>query len=172
MENRAFTEKVKRLKQVNGIIRTLDPAIRGHAFSILLAFITEQDPAVLSGTGKKKTGMHKDTLDPGGTHGHEALLKKFSSEDKPADNVLVIAAFLYGKYGTEPFTVKEVRDLAEGITIPARIDMTLNQTKRSGKALFKSLGGGKFRFTVPGEVFLKKTYGVKKGREKRPAPEK
>jgi hypothetical protein len=99
------------------------------------------------------------------------LLSRFDTK-KPAENVMLLVARHYSRYGGESFTAADLRDEAAraGLTVPARIDMTLNQGGRKGKKFFQSLGRGAFRVTVHGETFLKETYQVKKGRQKRETP--
>jgi hypothetical protein len=54
-----------------------------------------------------------------------------------------------------------------GVTIPDRLNMTLAAAVENGKQLFASAGRGLFKPTVHGEIYLKTTYGVKKGTKKR-----
>lgn len=91
--------------------------------------------------------------------------------DEPADAVFAIAGYLYGRYGTEPFTTSEIKGIANqvGLIVPARIDKTLRAARRSGKSLFRNTGKRKFAPTVLGEKTLKDELKVKKGRAKRPA---
>src|SRR6185295_4079139 len=98
----------------------------------------------------------------------ESLLQ-LHTHDKPADNVKLIAAFLYSRFGTEPFSLDELRELANnaGLTIPARPDMTIKAALEEGKKLFHSPARDKYAPTVHGELFLKKTYSVRKGANKR-----
>ena len=49
--------------------------------------------------------------------------------------------------------------------------MTLRQSQRSGKALFKPAGKGRFRPTVNAEQHFNSSLSVKKGGKKRPASE-
>ena len=74
---------------------------------------------------------------------------------KPADNVLLLAAWLYSTYGAYPITVKEIKELGDscGLVIPGRPDNTMRQAKRNGKSLFNQQGRG-WQPTVSGEVSL------------------
>jgi hypothetical protein len=84
--------------------------------------------------------------------------------------VKLIAAYLYNEYGSEPFSAEEVKNTSDdvGITIPARIDMTLLEAKDKGKKLFKKIGRGTYKPTVHGEAYLKEKYNVAKGTKRRP----
>ena len=88
---------------------------------------------------------------------------------KPSDAALLLAAYHFSLYGAAPFTIDEMRELASdaGLTVPERLDMTLKQFKREKKALFKNAGNGRWRPTVTGEAYLKKAYGVFKGKGKK-----
>lgn len=94
------------------------------------------------------------------------LLSRFDHK-KSAENVNLLVANYYARYGIQPFTVLEIKEEADGagLVVPARIDMTLKQAGNKGKRLYQNLNGGQFRITVYGESFLKATYGVKKGKE-------
>lgn len=164
MDEGTLKERVKRLQEINKVIAKLDPGIRGEAFSLLRDYVTGPP------------GPGKDARRHGGVVEHEtdddrgAFFSNFD-HDKPADNVNLLAAYHYKEYGCEAFFLGELRGMAGdvGLTIPGRIDMTLVQAKREGKKLYTRSGTGKFKPTVHGESYLKKTYSVSKGRKKKPA---
>ena len=93
-----------------------------------------------------------------------SLLERFP-DGKPADNVALLTAVHYLKFGSQPFSVSDVKNAADaaGLTVPTRIDMTLTVAGKKGKRFYQKISPGKFRVTVHGETFLKTTYGVKKG---------
>lgn len=99
-----------------------------------------------------------------GDEGDAALLARFE-HGKPADNVALLTALHYSKYGTQPFSASDLKASADaaGLIVPARIDMTLTVAGKKGKKFYQKLSPGRFRVTVHGESFLKATYGVKKG---------
>jgi hypothetical protein len=164
MKREVFDEQVKRLREVNEVIAKLEPNIQAPAFSILLPYVTRREavnpPNSTNGAG---TGEESDTVD------FETFLAKHTTADAaPAENVLLITAYLYSRFGSEPFSTIEIRRTADdaGLTVPERIDMTLKSTKRDGKTLYAAVPGG-YKPTVFGETYLKSTYQVRKGREKR-----
>ncbi len=165
MESSTFHERVKRLKEVNEVIEKLDPAIREGALSLLAGYITgqPQGPDVKQQTGAAKGEAEDSELQM------TELFGKYP-DAKPSENAILIAAWLYSQYGAQPFKLDEMRGIAEsvGLTIPTSLDMTLRQAQREGKALFQHTGRSEFKPTVPGELYLKKTYQVAKGTKKRP----
>jgi hypothetical protein len=164
MDNSEFQERVKRLKEVNEVIKDLDPAIREGALPLLAEYVTGQ------AIGRKPAHRPNDD-DVGQTVPQDAadFFAKFP-DGKPSDNAILIAAHLYGQYVAEPFRLDEVRETAKsvGLTIPASLDMTLKQAQREGKALFQHTGRSEFKPTVNGELYFKRTYEVPKGTRKRP----
>jgi len=159
MEEKNFKELVRRIEEVNSIIKKLDPSIREQAFSLFMPYL-KGGKTVISEEGEL----------PNETDFADDSAEKFFSKhnhDKPADNAILLSAYYYSKYGTEAFSLDEIRKLsnAVGVTIPSRIDMTYSTSQRDGKTLFTRSGKGKFRPTVHGEAFFKKTYSVSKGRK-------
>jgi hypothetical protein len=156
-----FDNQVKRIKEVDAIIKSLDPTIREEAFRLFKSYIT---------SGFSVKTKCEPPQDDDSTVGPdlEAFFTKLEQE-KPSDNVLHIAAYHYAKYGSTPISVEEIKQIASevGITLPARVDMTLNSAQREHKGLFTRAGRGKFKPTVHGEQFLKKTYDIKKGTQKK-----
>jgi len=164
MDNAVFQERAKRLKEVNDVIKDLDPAIREGALPLLAEYVT--------GYATER----KPAQEPSGGNGHELVpqdttefFAKFP-DGKPSDNAVLIAASLYGQYGAEPFRLDEIREIAKsvGLTIPTSLDMTLKQAQRDGKSLFQH-SGGEYKPTVHGELYFKKTYQVSTGTKRRPA---
>lgn len=116
----------------------------------------------LSQSSRKSTGLSTEV--GGGGNELADLMGKFD-HTKPASNVSLLTAYHYSTCGVQPFSTGELKAMADaaGLTVPARIDMTLNSAGKAGKRFFQKLGGGRYRVTVHGETFLKATYGVKKG---------
>ena len=132
-------------------------------------FATARFGLSLVSRGKtKQAGVAEAIRDP--SEGLEepddnGLYAKFDHK-KPAENVALIVARHYSLYGTNPFTVAQIQEqaAAAGLTVPNRIDMTLNSGGKKGKSHYQRLGKGAYRVTVHGEAFLKSTYDVRKGR--------
>jgi len=167
VDSTTFQERVKRLKEVNDVIKDLDPAIRAGALPLLAEYVTghaiergKNDPPAGSGSGgaAPRDAAHFFANYPDG---------------KPSDYAVLIAAFLYGEYGAEPFSLDEVREIAKsvGLTIPTSLDMTLKAAQRDGKALFQHTGRNEYKPTVHGEVYFKKTYKVTTGTKPKPTRE-
>ena len=165
MDHAVFQERVNRLKEVNDVIKALDPAILEAALPLLADYVTGH------------SSVRKPAQEPSGGTGNEIapqdaaeFFAKFP-DGKPSDNAVLIAAFLYRQYGAEPFKLDEIREIAKsvGLTIPSSLDMTLKQAQRDGKSLFQHSGRGEYKPTVHGELYFKKTYQVSTGTKRHPA---
>jgi len=161
MEKDEFKAMVARLREVNEVVKPLDEALRGEAVRVLLPYATGGAPAPPA----DPDGGGSDGGDGGGDIRQRLLAER--GDGKPSDNALMCAAIWFAEQGKDPFNFDQLRDLASelGITIPARLDMTIGNAKRDGKKLFKSKGGrGSYAPTTHGETVLKTTFGVKQGR--------
>lgn len=163
MNDAEFNDRVARLQKIGSVLQKLPPEVRSTAFELLKDYVTVGTP----GEAPKKRAAKKDAHD-NSTGSAEQFFSAFN-HDKPADNVKLIAASFYREYGSDPFTLDDVRQTADdvGITIPARPDKTLGQAKEKGKKLFTKAGKGAFKPTVHGEAYLKETYAIRKGTKKR-----
>jgi len=168
LDERNFKERASRLKQVGTVIEGLPAEIRTAAFELLRDYISSD-----SAPEKKKESAPAKTHTAGeGDDDREAFFSSFEHE-KPADNVKLLAAYLYREYGAQPFKAEEIKKLGDdvGITVPGRVDMTMRQATAEGKKLFSSPARGMFKPTVHGEAYLKKQYSVKKGTKAKPQDE-
>lgn len=150
------------LVEINEFLGKLDPSIRAAAFEILLPLylLEEQDQ-------RKRTTPPKETKSPKEVEGAPSELADFivaHDQEKPAENVALLAAWLYSTYGLYPITAKEIKELGDacGLIVPNRPDNTMRQAKNKGKSLFNQQGKG-WQPTVSGEIYFKETYKVKKG---------
>ena len=169
MDKKITAEIQSKLLEMNKLIAKLDPAIRAAAFDIMVPYYFEDKPAA------RKTKEDK-TKAGGGTSSKEdvdvsdlgAFIENFEHA-KPADNVMLLVAWLYSQYGTYPIQVKEIKELsdASGLVTPSRPDNTMRQAKDKSKGLFSQQGKG-WKLTVSGELFVKNTYNVKKGNKSIP----
>ena len=158
MDKKQFQERVKKLKEINKVIESLDPSIKEASFKLLQSYVTGEEKELSNGgDGETPTDIDRETF-----------FTKFS-HDKPGRNVLLITAYLYSQYGTSPVSLKEIKKIADdvGITVPDRTDMTLRQAKKDGKSMFNYGGNDNIRPTVHGEKYFKDTYKVSKGKKKR-----
>ncbi len=152
----------ERLEAINLIISKLDPAIKLAAFDLLKPFIMgEVIPPALS-LDTEQVG-EKIGLSTGGD-----VRDFYASFDpkKPADSVLVLAAWIYTQRGSASFTLTELNDLFDdvGVSRPARLDMTLRTCTRNGKNLFQNASHGSYRPTVHGENHFKKEMNLRPGK--------
>ena len=142
--------------EINKIIIELDPEIRLAAFSLLAPYVTVSDSIDAEDKTKR--------IDASKPQDAESFFARFDTA-RPADNVALLAAYLYSQHGNVPFSVEDIKTLAGavGLIVPDRVDMTLRNSQREGKNLFQSTGRGLFRPTVHGELFFKNSYQVAKG---------
>jgi len=159
---------LKRMKEVEQAVHSLEESVRGAAFSMMKDYIlVGADRPAMDRTTPKRTSQ-----DDAGNDGAGRDVESFFADkeiEKPADAVYAIAAFFYSQYGAAPFTVQNVQDLADqvGLTVPGRIDMTLRNARTKKRKLFQPKGGA-WEITTMGEIMLKEKFDVKKGRRKRP----
>jgi hypothetical protein len=125
---------------------------------------------IMSGTNSQRAGDAKPNPPAANSVDLASLITKHDA-DKPSDNVHLLAADWYQSHGSAPFTLDALKEAAEGagLTVPERLDMTLKQAAGAGKKLYASAGRGQYEPTVPGELYLKRTYGVTKGTDPVPA---
>jgi hypothetical protein len=165
MDSVVFEERVKRLQEVNGVIKDLEPAIQAAALALLTEYVTGH-----SAERKQTPPTNTDNTSEQSLQGTAEFFAKFP-DGKPSDNAVLIAAHLYGQYGAEAFKLDEIREIARsvGLTIPTSLDMTLKQAQRDGKSLFQHSGRGEYKPTVHGELYFKKTYQVTAGKKRLPS---
>jgi hypothetical protein len=157
------------MKEVDKAVAVLDPSVRGEAFAMMEDYIlgeTADSPASapsITPRSRSRGGGASD--EPDSFFGDREM-------KLPKDAALGIAGYLYAQYGTEPFTLKEVEEVADkvGLTIPDRLYMTFSGSRRDGKDLFRNTKKG-WVPTVRGQKALKDEVGVTKGRKKRPVDE-
>ena len=160
MNEKHIQDTKAKLTEISDFLKTLDPELKPKALLLLLPFYFEdiKTPAPKEDVGETPPSSDNTNIENG--------QEFFSSymHDKPAENVVMIAAWLYSKFGTYPITPSEIKDYASrlGITIASRADNTMRQAKREGKSLFRQSGKG-WEPTLIGESYFKDTYKVKKG---------
>jgi hypothetical protein len=153
-------EILKRMKEVEKAVATLDPAVRGEAFSMMRGYILGGAAASADDVGGDEAGATRQAT----PRGAAAFLKKHEGE-KDHENVLAVAAWWYSQYGNAWFDPnRDLRTIADaaGLTVPIRIDMTVRQIKRDGKPVFRK-SGSTYSPTPSGERYLKTTFSVSKG---------
>jgi hypothetical protein len=160
MDKNSFKDSVKRLEEISEVIKDLPTEIRADAFQILKSYVTGVDESALSSEGSSD--------DQNIPESKIEFFEKHKSQ-KPADNLKLIVAWHYSQYGNSPISIDEIRGEAAsiGLTIPDRPNDTLKNSQHKSKSLFTSAGHGKYKPTVHGESFFKKTFSVKKGTKRR-----
>lgn len=166
MDEKTFKQLSEKLVQTGKLLEKLPSEVRLAAFELLKGYVTEMSTEDV-GT---QANMEEDKIKLKRQWKNKEDFFGVFTHDKPADNVKLIAAYLYNEYGCDPFSVEEVKALSDdvGLTIPERIDKTLLVAKDKGKKLFTKTGKGKFKPSINGETYLKKTYNVTKGKKERP----
>jgi len=162
MDKKKIEEVKAALIEINELVAQLDPSIRAAAFDILRPHYFGRKQT----EGKKEGQSSEEEHTDADQHAPSELADFISSYDhkKPADNVLLLAAWLYSTYGVYPITAKEIKELGDscGLIVPGRPDNTMRQAKNKGKNLFNQQGKG-WQPTVSGEIHFKDKYKVKKG---------
>lgn len=157
---------LQRMREVERAVLELDESVRAPAFSMMEGYILGEQSV-----SKRSTSPGPDANEEVESTEGDDLGEFFAGRDtdKPAEAVMAIAAYLFQQFGSEPFTLQEVRDIADqmGLTIPERVDMTLKGATRNGRPIFRSVGRGKYAPTVLGEATLKQDHKVTKGRRKK-----
>lgn len=167
MDKEEFRRRVERLQEINEAIAGLDENIREAAFGTLKAYATGIESVGLPDAGTNGT-------DEQGTQDLDRdnfFVQHHKSDDKPADNALLAAGWHYTEYGTTPFSLYDIRTIADevGLTIPTRPNMTFRNASYEGKSCFTQAGRGFYKPTVHGERRLKDTYQIRKGTKKKPS---
>jgi hypothetical protein len=165
MDDAAFAALLERLAKVGKAIEQLPPEVRASAFEIMRPYIAGiVAPARPAGRTAIRSSEEQSVLD---TSDAEAFFGAFEHA-KPSDNARLIAAYWYGEYGNEPFSLVKVKEISEnaGLTVPERLDMTFLDAAKDGKKLFQRGGRGNFRPTVHGEAVLKRDFRVTKGKKR------
>lgn len=171
MAKKEVEETKANLLEMNEIVLQLDPSIRAAAFDILATvyFQTHRKASSSDQQGSiAKTEQPTKKISPTGSDDLGTFISTFQ-HDKPAENVMLLAAWLYSNYGKYPISVKEIKELGNscGLITPGRPDNTMRQAKRNGKGIFNQQGKG-WQPTVGGELFFKETYNVTKGNKPLP----
>ena len=164
MKNAKIDEVKGKLLEINDVIKQLDESLRATALQVLVPIYfpdagenQKQSASCAKGNQDEVKPEPPDTDDLGN------FLASFE-QSKPAENVILLVAWLYSRYGAYPVSAKEVQELGNscGLVIPNRPDNTMRQAKNDGKNLFTQQGKG-WRLTVTGELYMKSKFNVKKG---------
>ena len=125
-----FEEAVRNIFKINEIVRQLDESIRPQAFQILASVsagryippIPEELPTKLGLTGFA------------GRYGRGT----------PAQNVVVLAAWMFLHEGEAPITARRIHLLANscGLPVPRRPDCTMRYASHGGSPIFERGDGG------------------------------
>jgi hypothetical protein len=192
MDDPTFDNIAERLRKVNELIETLDPAIRADAFLILRPYVagnadqdsddeTQSQQAARKKRQPKKRGTSPPSRQTAAKPKRTAVVVDASAEEfvrsqdisEPHLTVRAIAAWWFSQYGSTAITNADLRAIADqiGVTLPQRPDMSLKRSANAnGKPIFRSGGKGKLVPTAPhGELYFQEEYGVKKGTKAPPS---
>ena len=120
MKDTKIAEAKAKLLEINELIKQLDESIRQTAIQLLvpLYFHVMEEPAesVVGSSSDDKTHAK------GQTHSTDDLGEFIASSEhgKPADNVLLLAAWLYSQYGVYPISTRDIQDLGGSSGSPPR----------------------------------------------------
>ena len=170
MEKGDFDQTVKMLREINGIITELDPAIREQAFDLLRPYVDSKAAKITP----KPTDS--DETNGGSTSEGYPLISEenaasFLSEHavgKPSDNVKAIGALIFSEFGSSQFTPADVNGIADemGVMVPDRVDVTLQGAAHNKNRLFTKVRSGVYKPTIHGQKYFQEFYGVAKGTRK------
>jgi len=169
MKDKKIDEAKEKLLEINALVKQLDESMRASALEVLIPifFSTTEKLAkeTIVSPQNEKSSAGTATVDTGDLGEFIALF----DTKTPADNVMLLVAWLYSHYGLYVISTKEITELGDscGLIIPSRPDNTMRQAKKDGKTLFQQQGKG-WRLTVSGEMCLKNQYTVKKGNKPLP----
>jgi len=157
-----FEETKKLILDINEVVSAVDPTIKQPVFDILVGKFLGKSKAEHANQGKHQNDEHSDPVAPDTTD-LGAFISSFDTK-KPVDATMTLVAWLYSQYGSYAISLKELKELGDscGLTLPARIDMTLRQAKSNGKNQFVQQGKA-WKLTVAGELAIKEAYKVTKG---------
>lgn len=169
MKDAAIGDAKAKLLEINELIKQLDESLRETAIQLLVPlYFQGGDRPPTQSAGSSNDNKSPDKVSPPSTNDLGDFIASFE-QGKPADNVLLLVAWLYSHYGVYPISPKEIQELGDssGLVIPSRADNTMRQAKSDGKSLFQQQGKG-WRLTVSGELHLKSKFNVKKGNKPLP----
>lgn len=159
---------VNKILEINNIIKSLDPALQEKASEVLInmAFGNANREAQVLGRAKQAQSSASKKFN---FFNEEKLIDrpeffKGHAHDRLKDNVHLIVAWLYSRYGIFSVETKIVRETARrvGLPIPNRPDNTMRQAKCKGQALYQHEGRG-WQLTGLGERYVQQRYDVKCG---------
>lgn len=172
VEKHDFDQIVRKLREINAVIKDLDPAIREQAFALLRPYVDVERSKVAP------IQMDRDETNGAGTTVNQPLISEeetasFLSEHavgKPADNVKAIGALIFSEFGTAQFTPADVIRIADetGVMVPDRVDVTLQGAAHNKNRLFTKVRSGIYKPTIHGQKYFQEFYGVTKGTRNMP----
>lgn len=141
-----------RMLQIDAIVRQLDVSLRERATEILAQASQEEAPAAEAAVPACVGGVAEATA------GLDFFSVRYGSKI-PAENVLVLVAWLRQRGGVKVFSARAVRDFAglTGLCIPQRPDSTMRYASVHGQSLFARTPPG-WCLTSFGEAHLLARY--------------
>jgi len=152
-------------QQIVAILINEESNTRQRAIRAAMMLLGEAVPRVPENSGKSPN------IDQDGDN-HADLSSFFSREDDltPADNAFLCAAYHFSQFGTVPFSITEIRTIAQnaGVVVPDRLDMTFKNASKKGKKLYQLAGKGLFKPTAAGSVVYGERWNARPGRKTMP----
>lgn len=167
MSPRSMHETIGALAEIIQRIESLDPAVRTETIVALTQVYAHKS------TSANRRGIEavREPPRPAESEAERARGDFFSrfAHPKAADNVLLVAAWLYSQQGRTGITKADIDRVAAsvGLTVPARPDNTMRQAKRRHRAMFTHSSQG-WKLTAAGEDYVQRTYGVTPSAELQP----
>lgn len=162
MSAETFEETKKLILDINEVVSAVDSTIKQPVFDILVGRFLSKSKGEHPNKNKQQSEDNSDVVAPD-TSDLGTFISAFDTK-KPVDALMVLVAWLYSQYGSYAMSLKEIKELGDscGLTLPARMDMTLRQAKSKGKNQFIQQAKA-WKLTVSGELAIKEAYGVTKG---------
>jgi hypothetical protein len=158
------TDPAKAAKAAQKIVDILineDVVIRQRAIQAAMLLLGEAMP--------RSPNVQSHSLDDEHNENQADLASFFNRGDelKPADYAHLCAAYHFSQFGSVPFSIAEIREIATdaGEVIPDRLDMTFGSATKKGKKIYQSPGKGSFRPTATGSLEFGDRWNVKPGRK-------
>ena len=158
---------VNKILEINGVIKSLEPALQEPASDVLLSLAFGD--ILNEPNDQESVKIHPEKLRNLNALGGKIAIERPEffeghEHDRLKDNVHLIVAWFYSIYGLFPIETKLVRETAVqvGLMIPNRPDNTMRQAKCKGHSLYDHVGRG-WQLSALGERYVQQRYEVKPG---------
>jgi hypothetical protein len=151
----------KLAQQIVGLLASEDSTTRNRAIQAAMLLLGETAPSQVN----RESEMPFDT--GGGDQTNLASFFNREGDMKPSDYAYLCAARHFSEFGTTPFSLAEIQEIAAeaGVVVPDRLDMTFKGAAKKGKKLFQPTGKGSFKPTAAGGLEFAERWKVRPGRK-------